>query len=105
LQRQLIALSPCADVKRPPASCSTKLEVLTTDHVFALADAVPKRYSALIVTGAGVGLRPGELFGLTVDRVDFLGTCTEEGGAPRLGDPACASALLREPGDSVGRLG
>jgi integrase len=69
---RVIASSPCTDVKRPPASGSAKLEVLTTEHVLALAEAVPKRYSALIVTGAGLGLRPGELFGLTVDRVDFL---------------------------------
>jgi integrase len=55
------AFAPCA-----------KLEVLTTEQVLGLADAVPPRYSALIVSGAGLGLRPGELFGLTVDRVDFL---------------------------------
>jgi hypothetical protein len=47
-------------------------EVLTTSQVFALADAVPKRYRAVILAGAGLGLRPGELFGLPVDRVEFL---------------------------------
>ena len=39
------------------------------DH---LAAAVPDRYRALIVFAAGMGLRQGECFGLTVDRVDFL---------------------------------
>jgi integrase len=38
----------------------------------SLADEVPARYRALILAGAGLGLRPGELFGLAVDRVDFL---------------------------------
>jgi integrase len=37
-----------------------------------VADAVSARYRGLIVAHAGLGLRPGELFGLRVDRVDFL---------------------------------
>ena len=69
---RIIASSPCAEVKRPPAVRSSRLEVLTTEQVLALADAMRPRYSALVVTGAGLGLRPGELFGLTVDHIDFL---------------------------------
>jgi integrase len=46
--------------------------VLSTDQVLALADVVPHRYRVLIIVGAGTGLRPGELWGLTVDRVEFL---------------------------------
>ena len=38
----------------------------------ALAEAVPERYGALVVLAAGTGLRQGEAFGLTLDRVDFL---------------------------------
>lgn len=41
-------------------------------EVEALAPAVPDRYRALIVFAAGMGLRQGECFGLTVDRLDFL---------------------------------
>lgn len=48
------------------------LEVLSAEQVHALADVVPPRYRNLVLTGAGTGLRPGELFGLTHDRVDFL---------------------------------
>jgi integrase len=33
---------------------------------------MPQRYRALVVLGAGTGLRQGEAFGLTVDRVDYL---------------------------------
>jgi len=69
---RMIATTPCVEVKRPKSAPSSTLEVLTTDQVLALADAVPVRYRALVLTGAGTGLRPGELFGLCVDRVDFL---------------------------------
>ncbi len=41
-------------------------------QVAAMASAVPNRYRALIVFAAGMALRPGEAFGLTVDRIDFL---------------------------------
>jgi integrase len=68
---RLIASSPCVDVKRPSAP-SPALEVLSTEQVFALAQVVPERYAALVLAGAGTGLRPGELFGLAIDRVDFL---------------------------------
>lgn len=69
---RVIASTPCIDVKRPSPPPASMLQVLTTDQVLALASSVPDRYGALIVTGAGTGLRPGELFGLQVDRVDFL---------------------------------
>jgi integrase len=69
---RLIAATPCVEVKRPRSAPGSTLEVLTTGQIVALADAMPARYGALVITGAGTGLRPGELFGLTVDRVDFL---------------------------------
>jgi integrase len=45
---------------------------LTSEQVLALAGTVPERYRALVIAGAGTGLRPGELFGLELDCVDFL---------------------------------
>jgi integrase len=69
---RLIAVTPCVDVKRPGTAPASTLEVLTTEQVLALASAAPERYRALILTGAGTGLRPGEMFGLGLDRVDFL---------------------------------
>jgi integrase len=69
---RLIATTPCVDVKRPSLAPASTLEVLTTEQILALASAVPARYRALVVAGAGTGIRPGELFGLTLDRVDFL---------------------------------
>lgn len=44
---------------------------LTTETVHALADAVPARYRALVVLGAGTGLRQGECLGLVADELDL----------------------------------
>ena len=45
----------------------------TVEQVATLIEAIPDRYHALLVVlAAGTGLRQGECFGLTVDRVDFL---------------------------------
>jgi len=48
------------------------IEPLTTETVTSLAKTVPTRYSALIVLAAGTGMRQGECWGLTVDRINFL---------------------------------
>lgn len=69
---RLIAASPCVGVRLPEKDLASMLEVLTSAHVHALAGAVPARYRNLVLAGAGTGLRPGELFGLALDRVDFL---------------------------------
>jgi integrase len=63
--------SPCEGVKLPKKE-PKKIVPLLTDVVRALADAVPELYRALVVLAAGTGLRQGEVFGLTLDRVDFL---------------------------------
>lgn len=68
----VVAGTPCVNIKLPATRLSSMREVLTTEHVIGLSRAVPERYKALVITGAGTGLRPGELFGLTVDQVDFL---------------------------------
>jgi integrase len=69
---RVIPTSPCLDVRLPRATSNAVSKVLTSEQVFELADAMPRRYRGAILVGAGTGLRPGELFGLTVDRVDFL---------------------------------
>ena len=78
---RVIAVSPCVDVRVPRSRSSSAVsQVLTTEQVLELADAMPRRrrsdalgrYHALVIAGAGLGLRPGELFGLALDRVDFL---------------------------------
>ena len=68
---RLIALSPCVGITLPKRN-DAEVVPLTVSEVEAMAAAVPDRYRALIVFAAGMGLRQGECFGLTVDRVDFL---------------------------------
>lgn len=63
--------NPCVGVKLPKAP-PHKVVPLDVAQVRALADAAPDRYRAVIITGAGTGLRLGELLGLDLARVDFL---------------------------------
>lgn len=68
---RLIARSPCAGV-RLPRQANRQVEPPTVEQVETLIAAMPDRYRGLVVLAAGTGLRQGECFGLTVDRVDFL---------------------------------
>lgn len=91
---RVLGSSPCVDV-RLPVRAQREVVPLTPRQVVAVADAIPHRYRALVVLGAGCGLRLGEATGLTVDRVDFLRRTvkidrqliTPTRGAPRLGPP------------------
>ncbi len=44
---------------------------LSVETVDALADAMPDRYYALVVLGAGSGVRIAEALGVTADRIDW----------------------------------
>lgn len=68
--RRLVA-NPCHGVQLPEVHAS-RVQPLPTSSVAALRDAMPARWRAAVVLGAGTGLRQGESLGLTVDRVDFL---------------------------------
>ncbi len=65
---RLIASSPCMRIALPKCN-DAEVVPLSVAEVEALAAAVKDRYRALIIFGAGMGLRQGECFGLTVDRV------------------------------------
>jgi integrase len=70
---RLVHESPCTGVRLPRADrASSSLTLLTSEQVAALSNEVPRRYRALVVVSAGLGLRQGEACALTVDRVDFL---------------------------------
>jgi integrase len=70
---RVITSSPCMDIRLPSTRGGSPVtQVLTPGQVSMLAESVPAQYRGLILAGAGLGLRPGELFGLTVDRVEFL---------------------------------
>jgi len=55
-----------------PDRADPEVVPLSVAEVEALADNIHDRYRAVIIFAAGMGLRQGECFGLTIDRVDFL---------------------------------
>ena len=75
------------------------------ESVFAIADAMPEHYRAMVVLAAGTGLRQGEVFGLTVDRVAFLERRLEvdrqltgvQDGRPIFGPPKTPSSVRTVP--------
>lgn len=66
-----IVRNPCEGTRLPEVPPS-KIIPPTTTEVVRLRDQIDPRYRALVHLCAASGLRPGEAFGLTVDRVDFL---------------------------------
>jgi integrase len=83
------------------------------EQVRVVAALMPDRLQAAVWVGAGVGLRQGEVFGLTVDRVDFLRRVvrvdrqlvTPNAGEPVLGPPKTKASYRTVPlPDSVGLL-
>jgi len=70
----VIAKNPCATrAVRAPSVEQRKVIPWTHEAVAAVIDALPPRYRAIAVVAAGAGLRQGEVFGLRVADVDFLG--------------------------------
>jgi integrase len=57
---------------RLPQVVNAPLVPLTSDEVRRFAAGGPDHARAAVLVAAGTGLRQGELFGLTVDRIDFL---------------------------------
>jgi integrase len=68
---ELIGRTPCRGIELPEA-IRKDVTPLESEEVLALAEAMPARYAALVITAAGTGMRWSELAGLTVDRVNFL---------------------------------
>ena len=68
--RRIVA-SPCEGTKLPKVH-RQRIEPMTLEAVEVLTEAMPERYRALVTLAAGTGLRQGEMFGLTIDRIDFL---------------------------------
>jgi integrase len=101
--RRLVA-NPCDGTKLPEVPKS-RVVPPTTEHVLALADAMPERLRALVTFAAGTGLRQGECFGLTVDRLDMLRRevtvdrqlVTLPNEAPRLAPPKTAASVRTVP--------
>ena len=75
---EVLAKNPCraGSVSRPKGQAS-KIVPWTLERVPAMRDAVPERYQIVVTLGAGLGLRQGEIFGLSPDDVDFLRSTVE----------------------------
>lgn len=72
VQDRIIPASPCVGAKLPRAGGGKTLTIPDVSTVHGIADALPARWSAVAYVAAGLGLRPGEVFGLRVEDVDFL---------------------------------
>ncbi len=68
--RRIVA-NPCEGTRLPKAQ-TRRVVPPTTEQVLAVAGAMPDALRALVTLAAGTGMRQGECFGLTVDRLDFL---------------------------------
>ncbi len=68
---RLVPSSPVVRISLPRVD-RPRVVPLTVDEVRLLADAMPSRYRAMVITQAGLGLRIGELLALRIDDVDFL---------------------------------
>lgn len=68
-----IAKNPCkAGSVRTPKAETRKVVPWTGERVASVRDALPSRYRIAVELGAGLGLRQGEVFGLSPTDVDFL---------------------------------
>jgi integrase len=89
-----IASNPCEATKLPKVQ-RKRVVPLVTEQVEAVRAALPPELHALVTLAAGTGMRQGECFGLTVDRVRFLERVvtvdrqlvTVQGRAPELASP------------------
>lgn len=102
--RRIVA-NPCDGTKLPKVE-RKQIVPLTTDEVTAVRDALlPVELRALVTLAAGTGMRQGEAFGLTVDRVKFLQKVivvdrqlvTVAGKAPEFGPPKTAASVRTIP--------
>lgn len=67
-----IRTNPCASTKLPKVP-TARVMPPSTEQVNALHDKMPEQYKAMLTMAVGTGMRQGECFGITLDRIDFLG--------------------------------
>lgn len=70
---RLVAANPCDGVTVPPAR-RRQVWIPDLKTVDALREHLPERYRGVVDLVAGSGMRQGEVFGLEVDAVTFLGS-------------------------------
>lgn len=68
----LIPKNPCkAPSVRRPKSDPRKLRPWTREQVMAVKDQLPDKFKLVVDLGVGLGLRQGEIFGLSLDDIDL----------------------------------
>lgn len=106
---RLITTSPCEQIKLPKIA-RREVVPLATDAVLQLAETMSEYYRPIVIVAAGTGLRQGEVFGLEVQHIDFLGrvvrvdqqlVSVSGGGAPFIGPPKTASSVRSVPLPSI----
>lgn len=70
---KLLATNPATGVKRPKIE-ARDVTRWTRAMVHTMYEALPDRWNIVVLLGAGLGLRQGEIFGLSPDDVDFFGS-------------------------------
>lgn len=71
---ELIAKNPVhAKSVRAPAAPESKAVPFTFEQLIAAREALPDRFAAMVDLGYGAGMRQGEMFGLAVEDIDFIG--------------------------------
>ncbi|MFI9730683.1 tyrosine-type recombinase/integrase [Streptomyces sp. NPDC052092] len=74
VEDRIIRANPCsARSVRAPRPEPRKVKPWPAERIMDVRSALPDRYQALVNVAAGCGLRQGEVFGLAVEDVDFLG--------------------------------
>ncbi len=71
VEDSLITSSPCRGISLPKKAVR-KVIPIDVATVSNLIDAMPDRYKAAVILGAGTGMRPSEVFGLVVSRINFV---------------------------------
>lgn len=101
--RRIVA-NPCTGTRLPKADLK-QVVPFTIEQVEALTKAMPPQYRAMLTLVAGTGLRQGEAFAVTLDRVDFLRRQlrvdrqiqTLAGGEPHFCPPKTAASVRTIP--------
>lgn len=101
---RLIASSPCTGAKLPKKP-RAQVKPLSVEQVQSLTAALPPRYRAMVTVAAGTGLRQGEVFGLELRHVAFLGRTLRveqqlvltPGAPPQIGPPKTEASYRTIP--------
>ena len=104
VRNRRLARTPCEGITLPKVE-KRRVQPLSTEQVLTIAEAMPDSLSALVIVTAGTGMRQGEVFGLTLDRVRFLerGVIVDRqmvgvrGRAPVFGPPKTQSSVREIP--------